>query len=83
MTPATPGRRLHQLRIHTLRTAEALWEYATVQWPRHIPSLRAFGVTTHWVWTDHNAGAHRLIARLCTAVGPPPVEGGQAFRLAL
>jgi NIPSNAP len=51
-----------QLRIYTLRTAEALEDYATVHWPRHIPSLRAFDVTTHGIWTDHDADAHRLVA---------------------
>jgi hypothetical protein len=27
---------VYQLRIYTLRTAEALQDYATVHWPRHI-----------------------------------------------
>jgi hypothetical protein len=36
---------VYQLRIYTPRTAEALQDYATVHWPRHIPSLRAFGVS--------------------------------------
>lgn len=40
---------MYQLRIHTLRTAEALQDYAAVHWPRHIPSLRAFGATTHGI----------------------------------
>jgi hypothetical protein len=40
---------MYQLRIYALRTAEALEHYATVHWPRHIPSLRAFGVTTHGI----------------------------------
>lgn len=53
---------MYQLRIYTLRTAEALEDYATEHWPRHIPSLRAFGVTTHGIWTDHDADAHRLFA---------------------
>jgi hypothetical protein len=38
---------MYRLRTYTLRTADALEHYATVHWPRHIPSLRAFGVTTH------------------------------------
>jgi hypothetical protein len=53
---------MYQLRIYTLRTPEALKDYATAHWPRHIPSLRAFGVTTHGIWTDHDADAHRLVA---------------------
>jgi hypothetical protein len=35
---------VYQLRIYTLRTVQALQDYATVHWPRHIPSPRAFGV---------------------------------------
>lgn len=38
---------MYQLRIYAMRTADALQHYATVHWPRHIPSLRAFGVTTN------------------------------------
>ena len=36
---------MHQLRIYTLRTAEALEDYATARWPRHIHSLRVFDVS--------------------------------------
>ena len=53
---------MYQLRIYTLRTIEALEHYATVHWTRHISSLRAFGVTTHGIWTHHDADAHRLLA---------------------
>jgi len=65
---------VYQLRIYTLRTAEALQDYATVHWPRHIPSLRAFGVTTHGIWTDHDADAHRLVALVAYPDGAEPGE---------
>jgi hypothetical protein len=52
---------MYQLRIYTLRTAEALEQYATVHWPRHISSLRAFGVTTHGIWTERDAATHRIL----------------------
>jgi NIPSNAP len=65
---------VYQLRIYVLRTAEALRDYAAVHWPRHIPSLRAFGVTTHGIWTDHDAGAHRLVALIAY---PDDVEPGE------
>ena len=32
---------MDQLRIYTLRTAEALEDYATTRWPSHIRSLAA------------------------------------------
>jgi hypothetical protein len=30
-------------------------------WPRHVSSMPLFGVTVRGFWTDHQAGAHRLI----------------------
>jgi hypothetical protein len=55
---------VYQLKTYTLRTTEALHRYATVHWPRHIVSMRKFGVTVHGFWTDDQAGTHRLIALL-------------------
>ena len=65
---------MYQLRIYTLRTVEALEHYATVHWPRHIPSLRAFGVTTHGIWTQHDGDAHRLLALISYPDGADPTE---------
>ena len=65
---------MYQLRVYTLRTAEALQDYATVHWPRHIPSLRAFGVTTHGTRTNHDADAHRLIALMAYPDGAEPIS---------
>ena len=70
---------MYQLRIYTLRTAEALEDYATAHWPRHIPSLRAFGVTTHGIWTDHDADAHRLLALISYPEGADPTEVTTAY----
>lgn len=36
---------MHQIKIYTLRTAEALQQYATVHWPRHPRTMPLFGVT--------------------------------------
>ncbi|MFJ9371317.1 NIPSNAP family protein [Nocardia sp. NPDC101769] len=70
---------MYQLRIYTLRTAEALEQYATVHWPRHIPSLRDFGVTTHGIWTQHDADAHRLLALISYPEGADPTEVATAY----
>jgi hypothetical protein len=70
---------MHQLRIYTLRSAEALENYATVHWPRHIPSLRAFGVTTHGIWTHHDVDAHRLLALISYPDGADPAEVTTAY----
>jgi hypothetical protein len=53
---------MFQLRIYTLRSPEALQQYATVHWARHLTSLTTFGVTTHGVWTERSGGTNRLIA---------------------
>ena len=70
---------MYQLRIYTLRTVEALEQYATVHWPRHIPSLRSFGVTTHGIWTQHATDAHRLLALISYPDGADPTEVTTAY----
>ena len=65
---------MYQLKIYTLRTAEALQQYATVHWPRHVSSMPLFGVTVRGFWTDHEAGAHRLIALLSFREDVDPTE---------
>jgi hypothetical protein len=57
-----------QLRIYTLRSADALQRYATVHWARHVATFTTFGVTTHGVWTERRDGHHRLVA----VIGYPP-----------
>src|ERR1700719_2238686 len=52
---------MFQLRIYTLRSAQALERYATVHWARHVPSLATFGVTTHGIWTQRGDNDHRLV----------------------
>ncbi len=70
---------MYQLRIYTLRTAEALEDYATVHWSRHLSSLRAFGVTTHGIWTDHDADVHRLLALISYPAGADPAGVAAAY----
>jgi hypothetical protein len=65
---------MYQIKIYTLRTTEALQEYATVHWARHITSMPKFGVTVQGFWTDHQAGANRLIALLSFREGVDPAE---------
>ena len=70
---------MYQLRIYTLRTRDTLERYATVHWPRHIPSLDAFGVTTHGIWTQHDNDAHRLLALISYPEGANPTEVTTAY----
>jgi hypothetical protein len=63
---------MFQLRIYTLRSAEALDRYATIHWARHIPSMAAFGVTTHGIWTQRGDDGHRLVALISYPAGADP-----------
>jgi hypothetical protein len=62
---------MFQLRIYTLRSPEALAQYATVHWARHLRTFTSFGVTTHGVWTERS-GASRLIALIGYPAGADP-----------
>ena len=70
---------MDQLRIYTLRTAEALDRYATVHWPRHVASMPSFGVTVRGVWTDHQPGVHRLVALLSFGHAVDPDDFTSAY----
>ncbi len=63
---------MFQLRIYTLRSGQALERYATVHWARHVPSLAAFGVTTHGIWTQPGEDDHRLVALISYPNGADP-----------
>ncbi len=65
---------MFQLRIYSLRSPEALRQYATVHWARHLPTFKAFGVTTHGVWTERSGGAHRLVALINYPSGADPEQ---------
>jgi hypothetical protein len=64
---------MFQLRIYTLRSAEALKQYATIHWARHIPTFQGFGVTTHGIWTECG-DANRLVALISYPYGADPTE---------
>jgi NIPSNAP len=65
---------MFQLRIYTLRSPEALRQYATVHWARHLPTFETFGVTTLGVWTDRSGGANRLVALIRYPPGADPEQ---------
>jgi hypothetical protein len=65
---------MFQLRIYTLRSPEALEQYATVHWARHLTTFETFGVTTHGVWTERSDAAHRLVALIRYPSGADPEE---------
>jgi hypothetical protein len=65
---------MYQLRIYTLRSPEALHQYATVHWARHLATFKTFGVTTFGVWTERSGGAHRLAALIGYPPGADPAQ---------
>jgi NIPSNAP len=65
---------MFQLRIYTLRSSDALQQYATVHWARHLATFASFGVTTHGVWTEHSDRANRLVAIIRYPAGADPEE---------
>ena len=65
---------MFQLRIYTLRSAEALDRYAAIHWARHIGSLDLFGVETHGIWTSRDGGQNRLFALVSYQDGADPAR---------
>jgi len=65
---------MFQLRMHTLRSPEALERYATVHWARHLATFATVGITTHGVWTQRSGGAHRLVALIRYPQGADPEQ---------
>ena len=70
---------VYKLLTYTLRTPEALEDYATSRWPRHIRSLRTVGVSTHGIWTEHGDDVHRLIALISFPKGADPASVTAAY----
>ncbi|OBB64104.1 MULTISPECIES: NIPSNAP family protein [unclassified Mycobacterium] len=65
---------MFQLRIYTLRSPQALQQYVTLHWARHLTTFKAFGVTTHGVWTERSGGANRLVALIRYPPGADPEQ---------
>ena len=65
---------MFQLRIYTLRSPEALQQYATVHWARHLMTFTTFGVTTHGVWTHRCDDTNRLFALIDYPPGADPEQ---------
>jgi hypothetical protein len=65
---------MFQLRIYTLRSTEALQQYAAIHWDRHLATFTTFGIATHGVWTERSGGANRLVALISYPSGADPQE---------
>jgi hypothetical protein len=63
-----------ELRTYTLANAEALHQYAQVFWPRHIDTLRGYGIIVHGVWTDVAFDGFRVVALVGYRPGDDPAQ---------
>lgn len=61
-----------EIRTYTLASDEALEQYATVHWARHIASLAQYGITTHHVWREVGGDQPRLVALVEYEAGADP-----------
>ena len=68
-----------EMRTYTLASEEALEQYATVHWSRHIASLAQYGITTHHVWREVGGDEPRLIALVEYEAGADPRAVTQAY----
>ncbi|MDX1878031.1 NIPSNAP domain-containing protein [Mycolicibacterium sp. 141076] len=60
-----------ELRTYTLADAAALESYVSTFWPRHIRTLRNYGIIVHGVWTDPESSEPRVIALVDYSGGDP------------
>lgn len=71
--------RSFEFRIYTLRTPEALAQYAQTIYPRHIRSMGRFGVELRGFWTKRDDPAPRLFALVSYAEGQDPGEVAKRY----
>ncbi len=60
-----------ELRTYTLAHGAALEGYVSEFWPRHIRTLRNYGITVHGVWTDPDSSEPRVVALVDYSGGDP------------
>ncbi|BBY18639.1 NIPSNAP domain-containing protein [Mycolicibacterium litorale] len=69
-----------ELHTYTLASAEALRQYTTHFWPRHIESLRKHGITVQGVWIDGAPDGHRVVALVEYPPGANPARLADIYR---
>ncbi|MDT5336723.1 MAG: hypothetical protein QOD90_2228 [Mycobacterium sp.] len=68
-----------ELRTYTLANAEALRQYTQVFWPRHIDTLRGYGIIVHGVWTDVAFDGFRVLALVGYRSGDDPARLAESY----
>lgn len=69
-----------ELRTHTVADADALRRYTTRFWPRHVRTLRKYGITVHGVWLDVSSGEHRVVALVGYLPDGDPAQLADTYR---
>lgn len=69
-----------ELRIYTLSSAAAVRDYTSSFWPRHIVSLRRYGVTVHGVWVVADQASHRVVPLIGYPPGADPILVAEKYR---
>ncbi len=69
-----------ELKTYTLVDAEAVAKCTTEFWPRHIRSLREYGITTRGLWTDASGGSNRVLALVEYPDDEDPVTTANKYR---
>ena len=71
--------RTFELRVYTLRSADALKFYGEAIYPRHLASFPLFGIEAHGFWTADADALPRLFVLVSYAPGDQPGEVGQRY----
>ncbi len=69
-----------ELRIYTLPSAAAVRDYTLSFWPRHIASLRKYGITVHGVWVDVDPARHCVLVLIGYPPDADPVLAAEKYR---
>jgi hypothetical protein len=71
--------RTFELRVHTLRTKEALDFYVEQIFPRHLSSFPLFGIEAHGFWTAKDEVEPRLFVLASYAACEEPSEVARLY----
>lgn len=68
-----------ELRTYTLADDDALQRYVSSFWPRHIVSLRRYGIVVHGVWIEADPPGRRVVALVGYRAGSDPDDLAETY----
>jgi hypothetical protein len=69
-----------ELRTYTLADENALRRYVSGFWPRHIQTLRTYGITVHGVWTEASSIGRHVFALIGYPHDSDPLQLAENYR---